>query len=124
MTRILLASPRRDDLRAFADALAASASADIAFAATGAEALGEVSRQRPDLVVVDDRLDDMSGLDLIRKILAVDAFVQTAAMSDLTDGEFHHRSEGLGIWKRLPILPGPAEAAALLSGLDGGASLT
>jgi CheY-like chemotaxis protein len=117
MKRVLLASPRRSDLESFVQALRASAAVEVFFAEDGAEALVAVPHRRPDLVVVDDNMGDMPGLKLVRQLVEVDAFIQTALMSDLSDAEYHHRSEGLGIWKRLPIRPGKIEAHALVAAL-------
>ena len=37
-------------------------------AATGAEALGKIRAQAPDLLLLDIRMDDMSGLELLQMI--------------------------------------------------------
>jgi len=41
---------------------------DLAFAANGAEAMDEVQSHSPDLAVLDMRLPDTDGIDLLRRI--------------------------------------------------------
>lgn len=43
---------------------------DAAFAATGAEGLTLLGRHRPDVVVLDLRLPDTDGIDLLRRMRA------------------------------------------------------
>ena len=58
---------------------------DLAFAATGAEALAELSTARPDVLVLDMRLPDTDGVDLLRRVREVlpevPVFVTTAYVS-------------------------------------------
>lgn len=44
----------------------------------------------------------------------INAMVNTAVVSPLSDEEFHEASEGLGILVRLPLEPGADEACELL----------
>jgi DNA-binding response OmpR family regulator len=44
---------------------------DAAFAATGAEALTLLTTHRPDVAVLDLRLPDTDGIDLLRRLRAV-----------------------------------------------------
>ena len=61
--------------------------------------------------MVIDYLPDTEPLSLVQKLLTVNALVNTAVVSPLSDEEFHEASEGLGILGRLPEEPGIGEAS-------------
>ena len=48
----------------------------VTTAATGNEALAQITRDKPDLVVLDLMLPDQSGIDICKKIRATPAFQQ------------------------------------------------
>ena len=66
------------------------------------------------LVIIDSGLPDTTPYDLVQKLLTVNAMVNTAVVSPLSEEEFHEATEGLGILVRLPLQPGKDEAANLL----------
>ena len=117
MLHILLVTPRLDSWHGFADALSSDSGVRLEHAASGAAALEAVGRAAPQLAIIDAGLPDISPLDLVRKLLMVNALVNTAVVSDLNEAQFHEASEGLGILGRLPVNPGRDEAADLLGKL-------
>ncbi len=117
MLHILLVTPRLDSWHGFADALSSDSGVRLENAASGAAALEAVGRAAPQLAIIDAGLPDISPLDLVRKLLMVNALVNTAVVSDLNEAQFHEASEGLGILGRLPVNPGRDEAADLLGKL-------
>ena len=80
-------------------------------------AVDAVRERRPDLVIVDARVDGQDGVVLCRNLLQVDAFVNLAVVSDLDDDAFHEAFEGLGLLGRLPPNPDPADFKFLLKHL-------
>ncbi|MDJ0804184.1 MAG: hypothetical protein QNI97_15010 [Desulfobacterales bacterium] len=84
------------------------------WAREGPQALERAAAESPDLVVVDESLGGQSGLDWIRRLMHVNAFIQTAAVSRLPQDAFHQAAEGLGIMAQLPPRPGKFEAEMLL----------
>ena len=116
MLLIVLASARPEAWLAFAAALASDPEVQLKQVATGTEALEAGRTLAPHLMVID-YLPDTEPLSLVQKLLTVNALVNTAVVSPLSDEEFHEASEGLGILGRLPEKPGIGEAADLLQKL-------
>ena len=58
---------------------------ELAFAATGAEALARLREGHPDVLVLDMRLPDTDGVDLLRRLLeerpGIPTFITTAYVS-------------------------------------------
>lgn len=113
MLHIVLATARPQAMQAFAAALSSNPEVDLQSVISGAEAL-EAARTAPHLVIIDADLPDTAPLDLAQKLLMVNAMVNTAVVSPLSDEEFHEASEGLGILGRLPNDPGMSDADELL----------
>ena len=84
---------------------------------SGSNGMSMVSENMFDLVVTDENLGDMTGLEFIRKIVAKNPMVNCAAVSSLAPGDFHEASEGLGILMQLPARPGKEHAEILLDHL-------
>jgi DNA-binding response OmpR family regulator len=114
MLRLVLATSRPEVLEAFSAALSSDPEVHLEQVASGAAALEAVRATTPQLVIIDAHLPDFPTLELVQNLLMVNALVNTAVISPMTDGEFHEASEGLGILCRLPLTPGPGEAADLL----------
>jgi DNA-binding NarL/FixJ family response regulator len=117
MLRIVFATPRAQAMQAFTNALAANQEVDLKYAVSGAEALEAARTSGPHLVIIDSDLPDTAPLDLVQKLLKVNAMVNTAVVSPLSEEEFHEASEGLGVLGRLPGNPGASDAADLLGKL-------
>ena len=117
MLRLLLVASDQSSLADLAAALEEEGGVETSWAKSGAEALSLIKGTGPDLLVTDENLDDMTGLELIRKVLRVNAMINTVAVSRLPEEEFHELSEGLGILSPLPPRPGKAEARELIARL-------
>jgi DNA-binding NarL/FixJ family response regulator len=117
MLHIVLATARPNAMQAFAAALAADPAVNLQRVISGAEALEAARTTGPQLVIIDADLPDTAPLDLVQKLLMVNAMVNTAVVSPLSDEEFHEASEGLGILGRLPQEPDMSDAGGLLQKL-------
>ena len=84
---------------------------------TGGLVVAAVSKGGFDLLIADEFLEDMSGIDLIEKVVALNPMLDCALVSSLPPDEYHEASEGLGILMQLPNQPGQAEADALMNHL-------
>jgi CheY-like chemotaxis protein len=95
-----------------------------AWAKSGSHAIARLTEGSFDLVVTDENLEDMTGLELIEKIIAKRPMVNCAAVSSLLPDDFHEASEGLGILMQLPVSPGQEQAEKLLRQLKNILNLT
>lgn len=68
----------------------------------------------PDLLVIDATVGGTDALALARQVIGVNAMVNMAAVSDLSEDDFHEASEGLGIMCRLSASPDAKEADGLI----------
>jgi DNA-binding NarL/FixJ family response regulator len=111
MHRILIVSPHCGRLAEFAQFLAEQQNIQVAWAEDGTAAIADVMKHPPLAVIIDDNLPDVPGLDLVRRLLPINAMINTAVISDLSPEDFHETGEGLGIMIHLP--PGPSKSDAL-----------
>ncbi len=114
MLRIVLATGRPQPMEAFAAALSSNPEVRLQRVGSGAEVLETAQASAPHLVIIDTDLADYEPLELVQKLLRVNAMVNTVVVSPLSEEEFHEASEGLGILGRLPGEPGVGDAAELL----------
>jgi CheY-like chemotaxis protein len=91
---------------------------NIAWTDSGSKGLSIIAEGGVDLVVADEDLEDMTGLEFIREIVAKYPMVNCAAVSSLTPEAFHEASEGLGIMMQLPVKPSQKHAEILLGHLN------
>ena len=117
MHRLLMASPNRDALSVLASTLEKHNDVDLFWVESGGKALAAVSDTAFDLVVIDERLGDMTGLELADKLISVNPMINCAVISALSPDDFHEASEGLGIMEQLPIQPGKKQTEELLQRL-------
>lgn len=87
-------------------------------AATGAAGLEQLQGMRMDLVIVDEQLDDMSGIEFVQRLVQINPLVNTAIVGDLSKADFHEATEGLGVLMQLPPRPGDKDAEALLAVIE------
>lgn len=116
MLRIMLAGR---DQASLSDLKAGLAKSDvhIVWAESGGIGMSMITKGNFDLIITDENLGDMTGLDFIQKIVSKRPMVNCAAVSSLTSEDFHEASEGLGILMQLPVRPGQEHAEILLGQL-------
>ena len=111
--RILLVSPDKASMSAFKSGLEKN-QVQTAWARSGSNAIVKITEGRFDLVVTDENLGDMTGLEFIEKVISIKPMVNCAAVSSLLPVDFHEAGEGLGIIMQLPVSPGQEQAEKLL----------
>ena len=117
MHRILIVSPHRSRLAEFAQSMTEQQDIQVAWAEDGKAAIADVMKHPPLAVIIDDNLLDMPGLDLVRRLLPINALIHMAVISDLSPEAFHEAGEGLGIMAQLPLAPAKPDALEILSRL-------
>ena len=115
MINVLLVSSNEETFSRFTSALQKHRDIRIARAESGGSALTFIADTAFDLVVTDETLDDMSGLDFAKKLVSQNPFANCAAISRLSSEDFHEVSEGLGLLMQLPPQPGAEHAQQLLT---------
>jgi CheY-like chemotaxis protein len=81
---------------------------------TGAAGLGQLRGKPIDLVIVDEQLEDMSGIEFVRQLVTVNPLANTAIVGALTEEDFHEATEGMGVLMQLPRQPTEQDAETLL----------
>lgn len=117
MLKLLLVSPNKASLSGLASALVEHGDVDLSWAESGEKALEIASDTAIDLVVTDERLGDMTGLEFAGRLLSVNPIINCASVSHLSPEDFHEVSEGLGLMAQLPIQPSKEDAEKLLQRL-------
>lgn len=124
MLKLLIVSPDKNSLSGLASALVEHADVDLSWAESGETALEIASDYAIDLVVTDESLGDMTGLEFAGRLLSVNPMINCVSVSRLSPEKFHEISEGLGLMVQLPIQPGKEHAEELLQRLKNLKKLT
>jgi CheY-like chemotaxis protein len=117
MENLLLVSSDKASLSDLASALEEYKDVEMSWVESGLEALKSVSISDFDLVITDEILSDMTGLELAGKLLSINPMIQCASVTSLSQKEYHEKSEGLGLMDPLPDRPGEKDAERLLRDL-------
>lgn len=124
MINILIVSSDKDALSGFTSTIEKHDDINMSWAESGGKALDMVPVNAFDLVVTDETLKDMTGLEFARSLVAANPLVNCSAVSRLSPKAFHEASEGLGLLMQLPPGPGKEHAEKLMQHLRSVLSLT
>jgi CheY-like chemotaxis protein len=117
MMKLLLVSPDKSPLSELGSALKEHDDVELLTTESGEKALAMVSESAVDLVVTDEELGDMTGLEFARRLISLNPMINCATVSGLEPERFHEVSEGLGLMDQLPTRPGKEDAERLLRNL-------
>lgn len=118
MYRLDIVTGRQERFAELADTLAGQAEGTtVRWHPSGTAALEAATDSATDLMVVDENLADFTALAFLRKLMAVNAMINTAVASSLTVEDFHETYEGLGVLMQLPPKPDRASAMDLIERL-------
>jgi len=124
MIRLLLVTPHKNSLLELSLAMEKHDDVELTWTESGQKALNMLSETSVDLVVTDEELGDMTGLEFAEQLLRVNPMINSAVLSSLPSDEFHEASEGLGVLAQLPLRPAKKDAEKLLKGLKNLKDLT
>ena len=118
MIKILLVTSEREPFSEFAKMLKQKDDVELSWASTGQEALEAISDNPVDLVIVNENIGDMTGIEFMKNLLAINPMINCAAVSPLSHEDFHEASEGLGVLAQLPVSPSKLDVENLLKRLN------
>ena len=84
------------DVREFAGNFFRKRGVEVLISSGGAEALSLIADQRPDLVLLDIRMEEMSGMDVLRKIRSSGNLIRVIMVSGLEDDGIVVEAKKLG----------------------------
>ena len=90
---------------------------NVSWYESGGAALNSAASISQNLVVVDEEISGMSVPTFLRRLLAVDANINTAVASNRTLVDFHETYEGLGVLMQLAPRPDRAATEKLIARL-------
>ncbi len=102
MVTLLLVSNNRNFISTVSEYLE---KAKIFRANSGNEALDMIANKSINLVITDESLGDMTGLEFAKKLISINPMVDCAVVSSLSSKDYHEASEGLGLMMQLPVQP-------------------
>ncbi len=113
--QILMATNRSEDIfTRFCEALRQEmGNVELLFTNNWTNVLAAVKVMPPGFVILDQDLPEGEPLDLVRKLMSVNAAVNCIVITDLDEESFHEAGEGLGIFAPLPVEPSFEDGVAL-----------
>lgn len=109
--KVILASKEHERLAPIERGLRNGADTEF-YQAESSGAVYEIMKDEDiNLVVIDDNLSDINGLDVVKTLARKAPFVSCALVSSLEADDFHEKTEGLGVLMQLsePILEESAQ---------------
>lgn len=117
MLKLLLISNNLESFSEFSQALKENNKNEILYAESGETALKMIKDNVIDLVIADEEIGDMSGLDFAKRLVSSSPMTNCAVVSSLPEKDFHEASEGLGLMDHLSVSPGRSDAEDVLRNL-------
>ena len=96
MSKLLIVDDEKD-VREFAQKFFNKRNIDTLTAAGGVEALKLIDQERPDLVLLDVRMEELSGLEVLKRIRQNKWDVKVIMVTGVENGETIKEAWGLGI---------------------------
>lgn len=118
MHEIIIVTNDEENFSSFVQALSAESEYVIGWDNSLEQSQERVSAAPPALMVIDEKIDGVSNLQIARQIVMKNPMINLALVSSLSAKDFHEASEGLGILTHLPRHPGKEDALKLAKLID------
>lgn len=102
--QILLVDNAQSSLKELGKALAKESGVEVTTTTSYQDALESCKKQGLDIALFAENLEEKTGLDFIKEIVPINAFLNCALQSPLEGEEFHEVTEGLGILLQIPAI--------------------
>ena len=93
----LLIVDDESDIREFAKNFFKKRRIDVFTASGGKDALSLISSQSPDLVLLDVRMEEMTGIEVLRSIRQTNSLVKVIMVTGVEEEETIRAAESLGV---------------------------
>ena len=117
MLKLMLVSKSRDAFSDFCSGLSENNSNEVLYLDSGEEALNMLKKESFDLVIMDEDVSDMTGLELAKRLVAASPLTNCVAVTGPSIEDFQTASESMDLMTQLALNPGKAEADNLLKSL-------
>ena len=103
MVHILIATPDKDSLLEFSTGFNKSNDVEFTWVMKCEEVIPKINQSKFDLLLVDEMLSDITGIECLNKVVLENPFLNTAAISSLSAKDYHEATEGLGVLMQIPV---------------------
>ena len=107
---LLLISKNKQRLADLEQALVTQGQHRVLYCITSEEVYEAIAAGTIDGVIVDEEVEDGTGIEFIRQLTPRYPFINCALVSSLYADEFHEAIEGYGVFMQIPPHPGLKEA--------------
>ena len=87
----------KENVREFANSFFPKRSIDVTTAAGGREALEIIGRERPDLVLLDVRMEEMTGVEVLKELRDKQDDTKVIMVSGVNDEEVVNEAKSYGV---------------------------
>ena len=96
MAKLLIVDDE-SDIREFARNLFKKRKIDVLVSSGGRQALEVIARENPDLVLLDVRMEEMTGIATLRELRKTNSTLQVIMVSGVEDEDIVNEAKALGI---------------------------
>ena len=93
----LLVVDDEEDIREFARSFFKRRGVEVLTASGGLEALSLIEKEKPELVLLDVRMEQMTGIEVLRKIRERNLLIKVIMVTGVEDEETVKEAKGLGV---------------------------